>query len=72
MASDNEDIHDYYRKLNEGEKKLTKTEVHKVENLQDPSKPWCLRWQSPTMAAPAFWYYETEEEAREAERKFRA
>jgi hypothetical protein len=48
-----------------------KTNIRKVENLRDPDKPWSLQWQSPTMPAPAFWYYPTEEEAKAIEQKLR-
>lgn len=41
-------------------------------NLRDPTRPWCLQWQTPTMPAPAFWYFETEERARDAETRLHA
>lgn len=27
---------------------------------------WALQWRSPSMSAPAFWYFDSEEEAQEA------
>ncbi len=27
---------------------------------------WALQWRSPSMPAPAFWYYDTKEEAEAA------
>ena len=34
-------------------------------------RPWCLRWQTSVMPAPAFWYFATREQAEEAERRLR-
>lgn len=48
-----------------------KTEVRPVVPLNPhaPYAKWVVQWQSLTMSAPAFWYYETEELARDAARR---
>ena len=40
--------------------------VRKVKNLVNPEQEWCVQWQTHIMRAPAFWYYNTEAEARAA------
>lgn len=32
---------------------------------------WVLMWRTSIMPCPAFWYYDTKEEAREAARRLR-
>ena len=36
-----------------------KTKIYPVNSL------WCLQWQTLSMPAPAFWYYNSEEDAKE-------
>lgn len=39
-----------------------------VRKTGPPDRPYTLVWKSPSMPAPAFWYYTTRREAeREAE-----
>lgn len=42
--------------------------VHKAANYRNPAASWCVRWQSPNMPAPAFWYFADEATALEAAR----
>ena len=44
-----------------------RTAVIEIVNCVNPHQPWCLRWQTTSMAAPAFWYFETEARARHEE-----
>jgi hypothetical protein len=45
---------------------MTKARVRKVR-----AGLWSLGWKTESMSAPAFWYYATRREAREAARKLR-
>lgn len=43
------------------------TNIAITGNLRDPSRPWSLQWQTASMAAPSFWYFATEADAKREE-----
>jgi hypothetical protein len=51
--------------------RMLSTEIREVPNLRDTAKPWRLAWQTASMAAPAFWYFHTREQAEDEEQNLR-
>ena len=43
--------------------RLRITKIGRTGNDHQDDRPWCLRWQTSAMPAPAFWYYETRAQA---------
>jgi len=48
---------------------LSQLYIEALELRDTGRKHWCLMWKTENMLAPAFWYYNTRQEARSAARR---